>query len=265
MKDISKLFDKEKLKEAVSKVDLKEVTNKIADTATKVGETAQNVASNTVEKIKEIEKPQISEEDMMELLDKSYEGAINGIPGTKNCYEVAQEYLDKYGDPKVAADKFIDWQVAKCATSGFATSLGGILTLPVAIPANLASVIYIQMRMIGTLAILGGYDLKDDEVQTLVYICLVKSSVSDICKQTGVKIANKVTLSMLKKLPGTVLTKINQKVGTRLLTKFGEKGLINLSKVVPVVGGIVGGSVDYVDTKGIASHAYKVFLMNEIE
>ena len=108
MKDISKLFDKEKLKEAVSKVDLKEVTSKIADTATKVGETAQNVASNTVEKIKEIEKPQISEEDMMELLDKSYEGAINGIPGTKNCYEVAEEYLEKYKDPKVAADKFID-------------------------------------------------------------------------------------------------------------------------------------------------------------
>lgn len=259
------LFDKEKLKEAISNVDLKEVANKISDTASKVGEAAQNVASNTMEKIKDIETPQITEEDMMELLDKSYEGAMNGIPGTKNCYEVAQEYFEKYKDPKTAADKFIDWQVAKCATSGFITSLGGILTLPVAIPANLASVIYIQMRMIGTLAVLGGYDLKDDEVQTLVYICLVNSSVTEICKKTGVTVANKVTLAMLKKLPGTVLTKINQKVGFRLLTKFGEKGIINLSKAVPIVGGIVGGSVDYVDTKDIAKKAYNVFLLNEIE
>jgi hypothetical protein len=207
----------------------------------------------------------ITQEQMMELLEKCYAGAINGLPGSKSCEALATEYLSKYGDPKVAAKKLIDNQVAKCTTSGFVTGLGGLITLPVAIPANVASVLYVQMRMIAALAVMGGYNLNDDEVQTLVYLCLVKTSIADVCKSAGVQVANKVTLSLLKKLPGTVLTKINQKVGFRLVTKFGEKGVVNLVKVVPVAGGIVGGGVDLVGTKLIANKAYKVFLLNDIE
>jgi len=212
-----------------------------------------------------MEKKLITQEQMMEVLDKCYEGAMNGLPGSKPCDVLANEYLEKYKDPTVAAKKLIDAQVTKCTTSGFLTSLGGLITLPVAIPANVASVLYVQMRMIGALAVIGGYDLKNDEVQTMVYLCLVKSSVADVCKSAGVQVANKVTMTMLKKLPGTVLTKINQKVGFRLLTKFGEKGVINLVKLVPAVGGFFGGGVDFIGTKSIAKKAYKAFLMNCIE
>ncbi len=210
-------------------------------------------------------KQLITQEQMMELLDKCYAGAMNGLPGSSSCEELAADYLDKYKDPKTAAKKLIDVQVAKCTTSGFVTSLGGLITLPVAVPANVASVLYVQIRMIGALAMMGGYDPEDDEVKTLVYLCLVKNSITDVCKSAGVKAANKMTLNLLKKLPGTVLTKINQKVGFRLLTKFGEKGVINLVKIVPIAGGVVGGGADFIDTKLIANKAYKVFLLNSID
>lgn len=210
-------------------------------------------------------KQLITHVQIMELLDKCYSEAINGLPGSKSCEVLAAEYLGKYADTKMAAKKFIDNQIAKCTTSGFVTGLGGLITLPVTIPANIASVLYVQMRMISTLAVIGGYNPNDDEVQTLVYLCLVKTSIADVCKSAGVQVANKVTLNLLKKLPGTVLTKINQKVGFRLLTKFGEKGVVNLVKLVPIAGGIIGGSVDFVETKLIANKAYKVFLLNDIE
>ena len=32
----------------------------------------------------------------------------------------------------------------------------------------------------------------------------------------------------IKKIPGSALVKTNQKVGFRFITKFGEKGIINL-------------------------------------
>ena len=70
---------------------------------------------------------------------------------------------------------------------------------------------------------------------------------------------------MLKKLPGAVLTKINQKVGFRLLTKFGTKGAVNLVKVVPVAGALVGAGIDYGSTKLIADKAYNAFLLGKIE
>ena len=202
---------------------------------------------------------------MMELLQKCYDGAMKGIPGSKSCEEMARDYLEKYSNARVAAEMMIDAQIAKCTTSGFLTSLGGLITLPIAIPANLGSVLYMQMRMIGAMAVIGGYDLNDDEVQTLIYLCLVRSSITDICKTAGVKVANKITMSMLKKLPGAVLTKINQKVGFRLLTKFGEKGVINLAKMVPLLGGVVGGTIDLVETKAIAEKAKKAFIDGVID
>lgn len=210
-------------------------------------------------------KTLISQEQMMELLEKCYDGAMNGLPGSPACAEMANEYLRKTNSRKEAAEKMIDVQVAKCTTSGFLTGLGGLITLPVAIPANVASVLYVQMRMIGALAVIGGFDLHDDEVQTMVYLCLVKSSITDVCKSAGVKIANKVSINLLKKLPGTVLTKINQKVGFRLITKFGEKGIINLAKLVPLAGGFIGGAIDLIETKAIADKAYNVFVLNVID
>lgn len=201
----------------------------------------------------------LTEDQVMSSLNKCYEAALNGLPNTPNCYEIAEQYLNKYGDVEKATAAFAKWQIMKCSTSGFITSLGGILTLPVAIPANLASVWYIQLRMIATIAVLAGYDPSDDEVQTMAYICLTGASVSKICREAGVHFTNKFTISMIKKIPGEVLTKINQKVGQRFITKFGTKGIINLGKMVPFVGGLVGAGFDFVGTSAIAAKSQDVF------
>ncbi len=55
--------------------------------------------------------------------------------------------------------------------------------------------------------------------------------ITDVVKQTGIKIGEKTLTTALKKLPGNVLIKINQRIGFRLLTKFGEKGAINLARL----------------------------------
>lgn len=208
--------------------------------------------------------PVISQEQMMDLLEKCYDMALQGVPGSKNCEDLAKDYLEKYIDPQVAAKKLVSNQVMKCSTSGFVSGFGGLITLPVTIPANIASVIYVQMRMVAAIAFMGGYDVHSDQVQTLVYLCLVGTTITDIVKSTGVQVANKITMNMLKKLPGTVLTKINQKVGFRLITKFGTKGAINLVKMVPVAGAVVGAGMDFAGTKVIAQKAYDAFLKNEI-
>ena len=131
--------------------------------------------------------------------------------------------------------------------------------MPVAIPANIGSVLYVQMRMIACVAYLADYDLDSDQTQTFVYACLAGVAVNELLKQTGVKFGIKFANSMIKKIPGTVLTKINQKVGFRFITKFGSKGLVNLGKLVPGVGAVVGGGLDLVETKIIANRAYKWF------
>ncbi len=207
----------------------------------------------------------ISKEDMANLLDTCYKKAVEGLPTSKSCVQLGEEYLSTYATPLIAAEKLTKNQVAKCGTSGFVTGLGGVITLPVAIPANISSVIYIQLRMIATVAYIGGYNPNDDEVQTLAYLCLTGNAMTDIAKSAGIKVGEKISINLIKKIPGTVLTKINQKVGFRLITKFGEKGIINLGKMVPLVGGVIGGGVDIASTNVIAKKAINVFIHGVIE
>lgn len=152
-------------------------------------------------------------------------------------------------------------QVTKCTTTGFLTGLGGLITLPATITADIGSSMYVQIRMIAAIAVMGGYSLQDDVVKSMVFATLLKVEVGNLLKQVGVKTANRASLQLLKKLPGTVLTKINQKLGFRFLTKFGQKGVINLVKVVPVAGGVVNGGLNLVETKAIGKRAMKVFLL----
>lgn len=206
-------------------------------------------------------KQLITQEEVMNLLDTCYEKCLNGLPKVSPSVEnMANEYLQKYSTKEEACKAMFRNQVTKCATSGFITGFGGIITMPVAIPANVGSVLYVQMRMIACAAHMAGYDLKCDSTQTFVYACLAGVAVNELIKQAGVKFGIKLANGLIKKIPGKVLTKINQKVGFRFITKFGTKGLVNLGKLVPGVGAVVGGSLDLVETKIIAKRAYKWFM-----
>ena len=55
------------------------------------------------------------------------------------------------------------------------------------------------------------------------------------------------------------MVKINQKVGFRFITKFGQKGIINLGKMIPGVGAVINGGLDLAETKIIANRAYQMF------
>lgn len=207
-----------------------------------------------------------NEKQMLSILNKCYGLALNGLPKTESVYEIADNYKSKYPESnEKAAKELVKWQIVKCGTSGFLTGFGGLVTLPVAIPANVSSVLYVQLRMIASIALIGGYDLQDDSIQSLVYLCLVGTAINDVVKQAGITIGEKIAIATIKKkISGEVIKKINQRVGFRLVTKFGEKGIINLAKLVPIVGGGVGAAFDITSTKIIAENAIKIFLKGEI-
>lgn len=210
-------------------------------------------------KIKE-DKKVIKQEDMMTILESCYEKCLNGIPKVSpNVDEMANDYLKKYKTKELACQMMIKNQITKCTTSGFITGFGGVITMPVALPANITSVLYVQMRMIACTAYMAGFDLDTDETKTFIYACLAGVSVNELVKKAGIQFGMKFANGLIKKIPGKVLTKINQKVGFRFITKFGTKGIINLGKLLPGVGAVVGGGLDFFETKIIANRAYKWF------
>ena len=195
-------------------------------------------------------------------LDWSYEKAVNGAGVLGTAQELGEEYLKSNNNNKLdSVNSLIRWQNTKAATGGFVTNLGGLITLPVAIPANMASSLYIQLRMIAAIAHISGYDVHEDRVKTLCFVCLTGKSAADVIKSTGVQIGTKFTASAIQKyITGEMIKSINKAVGFRLVTKAGSTGILNLTKMVPLVGGVVGGAFDGVSTNIIGNTARDAFL-----
>lgn len=176
----------------------------------------------------------LSQEDVMGLLDTCYTKCLDGIPKVSPSIEdMANDYLSKYASTEDACKAMLKNQITKCTTSGFVTGFGGIITMPFTLPANVGNVMYVQMRMIACTAYMVGYDLNSDQTQTFVYACLAGVAVNGFLKKAGISFGVKLATGVIKKIPGKILTKINQKVGFRFITKFGTKGIVNLGKMVP--------------------------------
>ncbi|MDO5332008.1 MAG: EcsC family protein [Bacillota bacterium] len=235
-------------------------TDKAIPAMKQVIATTKDTTEEVIQKIKDNGVTFGSEEEALEILGIIYSKSITGIPKVSAPVEdVCVEYLRRYKDAKKAAQKMCAADMAKCTTSGFITGLGGVGTLVITLPANVSSVLYFQIRMIASVARLAGLDLQADATRTFVYACLAGVSVAEAVKKTGITIGEKMATAAISKIPGKTLTAINQKVGFRMLTKFGEKGAINLVEIVPVIGGVVGGGFDLVTTKLIADRAIKEF------
>ncbi|MCP3027627.1 hypothetical protein [Halobacillus sp. A5] len=50
---------------------------------------------------------ELTQGKMMQLLDWSYEKAMNGLPGTPDAYELAQSYLRKHSSVQKSVDALI--------------------------------------------------------------------------------------------------------------------------------------------------------------
>lgn len=206
----------------------------------------------------------LTQEKILSLLNWAYDKAISGYLKFDSAEQLAQSFKD-HRSTNEQVNSLIRWQNTKSATVGFITGSGGVFTLPVAVPANFATILLIQIRMIAAIAHLNGHDIKDEKVRTLVYIALCGNSVKSILKKTGIDLGTKVTATLIQKyLTLEMIAQINKSVGFKLLTKTSTSGIINLGKAVPVVGGLIGGGFDAITTNLIGNAARDIFVKEQL-
>ena len=196
-----------------------------------------------------------------QALDKILDYGIGGVGPLKSATDLANDYMadHRYPSNDARIDSLVKWEMSKNFTTGFVTGLGGIATLPAAIPASLGSALIIQARMVAAIAVINGYDPSDDRVRTMVGISLIGDAGKEVIKRSGIELSRRAGNAAVAKIPGRVLIDINKRVGFRLLTKAGSRGIVNFTRVVPVLGGVVGGSVDAVACRSIAAAARRNF------
>ncbi|MBB2901009.1 hypothetical protein FHR75_001797 [Kineococcus radiotolerans] len=184
---------------------------------------------------------------------------VDGKGTWKSSVEVAEQHLAQHGDVEKAIQRLIATHVRLTSSTGFLSGLGGLITLPVTLPADFTVLWLTQARLAGAIAHLRGYDVRSEEVRSVVLISLLGSSATEALSAAGVQIGTKSAMSAIKQVPGRVLIEINKKVGFRLVTKAGTKGIVNLTKLAPIAGGFVGGGINFASTRAVGTWAKRNF------
>jgi uncharacterized protein (DUF697 family) len=169
--------------------------------------------------------------------------------------------MERYGGSvDEAIDSIIDIHVRLGSAQGFVTNLSGAVLLPIAIPANLAGIAVVQVRMVAAIAHLRGYDLNDSRVRTALVMCLLG----------GEQVARQIAKGKLPTSPMAVATapifdpdldrQVAEEVVADLISRVGGKNLaLVVTKRVPLVGGGIGALMD-----GIATHQIGKYAKSEL-
>ncbi|RKT53364.1 EcsC family protein [Saccharothrix australiensis] len=185
---------------------------------------------------------------------------IEGFGPFKSAQQMARDLLEDGLTRDEAVRVLVRRHVAAAGIQGFATNLGGLITLPVTLPANVAAAYLVQTHLIASIAAVHGHDLESDEVRTAILVCLLGNAGTELLKKAGIKAGSKLTMNLIQRIPAQLIREVNKRVGFTLLAKYGtSRASITLAKGVPLVGGVIGGGFDAVTTRAVGGFARRFF------
>ena len=190
------------------------------------------------------------------------ERAIHGVGALPGAPKIAQRLLDEHrGDVDKAISELIEMHVRYAGAQGFVTNLGGLVTAAVAIPANVTGLALIQCRMVASIAWLRGYDLDDPRVRNAILATILgEDDVEKMVKKRRLP-APPMAMATAPHHDPDLNHVVAVEVASELITRVAGKRLATtIARRVPVVGGMVGLTVDGFETWRIGRYADRELL-----
>lgn len=190
-------------------------------------------------------------------LRRVLEVAIDGYARVPGARTVAAKHLQKHGGSvEDAIDSVVAHHVRLASAQGFVTNLGGVAALPVAIPANLAGIAVVQVRMVAALAHLRGYDVGDLRVRTALVMCLLGGEEVTRRIEDGSLPTSPMVIATAPVFDAVLDRQVADAVLADLMNRIGGKNLaLVVTRRVPLLGGGVGAVVDGLATRQIGAYA----------
>lgn len=199
-----------------------------------------------------------------EELQKGLDTVVDYVISTDSV--VIKSYVDKLREQNMGitcdelAKKVMNRKSVKNGLVGAATGLGGIVTLPVSIPADLVCSWRIQASMAFSIAYIYGHTKDTTDLKTDLYLILAGDSAKEALKRFGIEVSKSVTKKAVDKyITRDIMVKIWKVVGRKIITKAGEKSLTSFMKLVPLVGAPVGFAFDWGATRAVGGLAIKYY------
>jgi hypothetical protein len=201
--------------------------------------------------------PVVATRGARQFLDRAIDG-FTGFPGAR---EIARRHLSRRRDVDSAIRDSIDQHVRLAGAQGFVTNIGGFVAMPITIPANLAGIALLQVRMVAATLHMRGYDIADPRVRTAALVTLLGEE----------EVRNALKAGTLPGLPHDIavapgdaspelLTRIASDVTSALVTRISGKHVtLTVARRVPLIGGAVSAGVDAYSTYVIGQYANREF------
>jgi len=193
------------------------------------------------------------------VLRQILEIAIDGNQRFPGAEQLAEAKLERSGgDPQLAVDAVIDQHIRLAGVQGFVTSIGGLVTLPVALPANLTGLAVVQARMVAAIAHLRGYDLRDPRVRTAVITCLLgEDGVADRLEKASL-VSSPLAIATAPVFDPELDRQVAGEVVGELIARIsGKRMALTVTRRVPLLGGAVAAGVDGWSTFRVGQYADK--------
>lgn len=201
--------------------------------------------------------------DRSDFLTKTFSNKIDDMP--KLLREGPQAFFSKEDLDRIASN-VIKSNVLQSSSISFASGLPGGIAIAATIPADMAQFYGYSLKLAQEISYVYGYqniwanqgELTEDAKNTLILYLGIMFGVSSAGSTIRI-LSNKLAIQALKQLPNKTLTKhlyftILKKVlaifGTKLTKATFAKGV---SKVIPVVGGVLSGGMNYLALKPMAN------------
>jgi hypothetical protein len=159
-------------------------------------------------------------------------GAWVGGPGLRLRSALELAHGVRFRAERIGLDaaiiELIDEQARWNAGSGFLSGVGGFAFLPVQLPLALTATWVIQTRLV------------HEAVRSRILLTLLGEEAGLALKQLGVKAGQRFAEEQLRRL---------------VLRRAGGQGLSQLNRAIPLVGGLVGGGIDYLLTRQLGRYA----------
>lgn len=195
------------------------------------------------------------------VLRQLLETAINGVGAVPGAKAAAARHLVRHPSVEEAIDALVVTHVGLATAQGFATNLGGLSTIVVALPANMAAAAIVQIRLVASIAHLRGYDVDSARVRTALALCLMGPDGVKRLVDEGVVPTTPLAIATAPVFDASLDQVVSEKVFAELASRIGGRhaGLL-FARRVPLLGGGVGGAMDALATLSIGNYARDEFI-----
>lgn len=196
------------------------------------------------------------------FVHQAYDRAVAGTGPLEPATTIGRRAFVEHDDEVRAVSSLIEWHVRLAGAQGFVTNVGGLATMPVAVPANIGGLAMIQCRMVAALAHLRGHDVTDPRVRNAVLTTLLgEEKVHELVRESrlpGPPMAVATAPVHDPDLDGLVA---NEVAGELMARVAGKRLAYAVGRRTPVVGGVVGAGTDGWATWQVGRYADRELLL----